>query len=704
MPQYKPEELDKLYQDSEECDRKVFAEMRSNILLVAGEHYAKEISKVATKLREQNRISDNAKLRLTQNHLHKVSRYYENQILSKAPGITIRPRNETEVQDKKSAALNLSVWQFAKERYKLKDKIRKWVSDYIRIGEVWAKIVWDPNKGDFIGYEQKVTDNGDPVVNEMGEMVADEERPKFSGDFVITTVPGYDLLRSRSAKSMDESPYLIHRYMSELKPLEVRYAGDPEKLKAIQETREKNSYVIFDQNTNNYQKDDKRVLVQEFFFKPCEAYPTGYFYFKVGSKILEEGELPFGVFPIMGKGFDEHSGTARATSIIKVGRPFQAEINRATSQTATHQITVGDDKLIYQAGTKLAPGALLPGVRGLTYQGQAPQILAGRDGGQFMPYIEKTIQGLYMAVMMDETLQEESQNSDPYALLFRSMKQQLKFATYAEKFGEFLQEFAETFLKLAKQYYPNEMMVAAVGRSEMVNMQEFRTTSPLCYSIDIEEQTDALDSQLGRQLTFNHILQYASNSLGKEDIGRFLKNMPFVNNKDDFEPLTINEDMTENDILALERGEQPEVNPYADNKYYVKRLGLRMSKPDFKMLDPMIQQNYQQLLQMHQQEESKKIKDLKDMESEMIPTGGALIKADMYIADKKDPSKTKRVEVPYQALDWLINILEKQGATQESFENMNQGLQADIARQFTGNMGGAQGGAPMVQDQAGPPI
>lgn len=703
MPKLNVDELDRLYQESEECDRKTFAEMRSNILLVAGDHYAKEINKSASKLREQNRINDNAKLRLTQNYLHKVSRYYENQILSKAPGVVVRPRNETEVQDKKSAEQNNNLWKFAKERYKLTDKIRTWVADYIRIGEVWVKLTWNPMKGEFLGYEQAVDPQGQLAVDEMGQPVENKEKPQFRGDFEWVTIPGYDLLRSKSAKTMDESPYFIYRYMAEKKPLEIRYADDEKKLKAIQgDGDSKQTYVIFDQNTNTYQKEDKRVLIQEFYFKPCEAYPLGYFYIKADKVVLEEGELPFGIFPIVGKGFDNHSGTARATSIIKVGRPFQSEINRATSQMATHQVTVGDDKLVYQSGTKLAPGALLPGVRGITYQGQSPQILPGRDGGQFMAYIEKVIQGLFSAVMMDEILMEEQQGQDPYALLFRSMKQQLKFATYGDKFGEFLQDVCSLFIALAKEYYDDEVLAAAIGREDMVNVAEFRTMVPQSFRVDIEEQSEAVDTQLGRQLTLNHVLQYASSALDKEDIGKFLKNMPFMNNKDNFEAFTIRDDMVENDILALERGELPEINPYADNKFYVKMLGLRMSKADFKMLSPEIQENYKMLMAAHQEEEARKLQELKAAESEFIPAGGALIKADMYVPSGPE-GKSKRVEIPYQALQWLVDMLEKQGLTQEALANMNQGLQAEIAQRFLGGMG-AGSGVPMMPGQGGPPL
>ncbi len=680
-------DLNQLYTDSEECDSQMFSEMRSNILLAAGEHYSKSSAKVYARLRDNNKISDNAKLRLTKNHIHKITRYYEQQILSKAPGVIVRPKNESELQDRKDAELNQAVWVDVKTRHKFKDKIRRWVKDFVDIGEVACKVYWDPNKGELIGYSPKMSDDGQTeVLDEKGAMVADEGRPIFQGDWGFESIPGYDLLRSRSAHTMSDSPYFIYRKMVDKKYLMGVYAGDKEKLKSIQDS-DKETYVIFDSNNQNYQKEDKRIMVRETYYRPCFDYPKGYFYIATEFGVLEEGELPEGIFPIIWKGFDEFSGTPRARSIIKVARPFQAEINRASSQLATHQVTVGDDKVIYQAGTKLQPGALLPGVRGITFQGAPPTILAGRDGSQFMGYIEQQIAEMYDAVMMEESMVDDNQNQDPYSNLFKSIKQQTRFGKYAEKFEEFLAEICELTLKLAKFYLPDNMLVGAVGRAEFINISEFRKTTPLAYQIVVEEQTDSADTQFGRQLTLNHLLQYAGTNLNREDVGKIMKNMPFVNNKEIFSDFTINYESVENDMLALERGEVPTVEMYADNKYYVDKLTHRTKQGDFKFLDETIQQNYHTLIAEHEQEIARKEQAIIDAKNEYIPVGGALIKCDMYVPNES--GKVARAEVPYQALDWLIKQLSTQGMSLEQLKSMNSGAQADISQMITQNQQGA---------------
>lgn len=702
MKRLEIEKLNQLYRDAENIDKEIFAEYRSNLLLVAGEHYTKNSNKYFARLRETNRLSETQKLRLTKNHVHKIVRHYENAILSKAPGITVLPANPMEMQDKKEAELNKSVWEYGKKHYRLQEKIRRWAGDFTGVGEVATKIFWDPTAGEFLGYRPKMmmTPDGTEVeeMNEDGSMVPDDSMPVFSGDFVFESIPAFNLIRDPSCKEMDDARWLGLRKMVPADDLKKMYAEEPEKLKYITGSRDK-TYIVFDSNQANYQKAEKEVLVKEIYFKPCMEYPEGYFYIFTDEGILEEGPLPFGIFPICWSAFDLYSTSPRGRSIVKVARPYQAEINRASSQLASHQITVGDDKILYQSGTRLARGALLPGVRGISYQGATPTILPGRDGSQFFGYIQNQISEMYQACMLEEINSQEQHNLDPYTLLFRSMSQQTKFRKYTERFERFLIDVAEKYLEMAKFYLPDDRVIAAVGKNEIVNLAEFRETTPLKFEISVEGKTDSADTVLGKQLTFNHLLQYVGKDLDKEDIGRLIKNMPFVNNEDSFSHLTVDHDNVENDMLALERGEQPFVSKNANNELYVKMFEHRMKQPDFRYLDPMIQQMYSQFLTMHQQEIARKQEEIMRAKNEFIPIGGAMIATDMYIENKEDPSKApKRARIPYQALDWLVKQLDVQGANQVQLEQMSQSNLAEIANQINPvpqGMGGLGGLPPM---------
>lgn len=689
-------ELNRIYDEAEQADKEVFAEQRNNLLLIAGEHYSKKNS-FQLRVRDDKNLNENQKLRLTKNHVHKIYRHYVNQILTFSPGVTVGPQRDTELQDQKLAELHKLVWEDAKERHRLKEKIRSWCENYIGIGACAVKLFFDPNAGYFQGYEptyqmspegEVFTDeqgNPMPEVDDQGQMQADKAKPVFSGDFVFENVFDFNRLVDAGAIEPGEAKCEIVRKMVPTTELKAKYSGDQVKLKFIHESKD-DAFIVFDSTKNSYERTKNQTLIREHYFRPCYDQPQGYFYISTQDGVLESGELPEGKYPLVSCGFDTHPTSRRARSIIKVARPFQAEINRASSSQATHQIQIGDDKIIYQSGTKLAPGSLLPGVRGITYQGAPPQVLAGRDGSQFLPYIQAQITEMYDVLMMEEeNMVKENGQLDPYAMLFKSFKQQKKYSVYGEKFNQFLVDLCELYLTLAKVYLTDEQVIAAIGKDEAVNLPEFRNTTKLCYQIKVEEQDETIETKLGKQLTMNHYLQYVGKQLRPEDIGKIMRAMPFGNVDEAFDDLTMNFDNVVNDMLALERGEYPEPKEYEDHPYIINKLTNRTKKGDFKLLSPQIQMLYQKKIQAHEALEAERQKQIIAAKNEYIPVGGALVACDMYVEGKDPTKESKRVRVPYQSLDWLVKQLETQGANQDQLEDMNQGALSQIAGHLLGN-------------------
>ena len=336
-------------------------------------------------------------------------------------------------------------------------------------------------------------------------------------------------------------------------------------------------------------------------------------------------------------------------------------------------------------------------MRGLTYQGTPPTVLPGRTGGQYYEYIDRQVAEMGSALMIDELGADKVSNLDPFTLLYRSMKEQSRFSFYTDKYGDFLVDLTSGALELAKHYLSDEDIQEAIGRDELVNVAEFRTSKPQYYSIMIEQADETLESRLGRQMTVTQILQYVGKQLSSDDIGRLIKNLPFGNWEDGFERLTINEDNAKNDFLALERGEMPPISKSDNSEFNLKSVATRMKKRDFGLLPPQVQQLYAQYEQVHLQKQAQEQQALKAAQSELIPTGGAMVAADMYVPTE-DPSKApKRVRLPYEAVDWLVNMLQRQGKTQEKMETMNQAQLAQIAQMI------GQGGGQLNGPQSLPP-
>ena len=121
MKKHSVSELNQLYDDAEAADREVFAEMRSNVMLLAGDHYSKKDRDHLIR-DKSTRGGDSVKLRLVKNHVHKVVRHYAANILAYAPGVVCAPQNEADLQDQKDAELNQSVWNQHKTDYRIKER------------------------------------------------------------------------------------------------------------------------------------------------------------------------------------------------------------------------------------------------------------------------------------------------------------------------------------------------------------------------------------------------------------------------------------------------------------------------------------------------------------------------------------------------------------------------------------------------------
>lgn len=695
-------ELNDLYRRAESLDREVFAEMRSNILLVAGDHYQKRADRYFSQIRDNRDLSDFQKLRLTKNHTQKITRHYETHILNYASGVTLKPQRDGEMQDQKAAEICQSVWQDARHRWRLDEHDIETVADYVRIGEVCTKIWWNPDLGKVKGYEPLTDEFGDVLVDEFGQPLPDETKPVMEGGFEFQRLFPFNLLRDPTAKNFRESKFIIYRQLVDMKQAKRRYKDDPEKLKLLTDDKGED-FIIFDAQKGGYDRATAQVMFKEFYWKPCEKYPNGYYQVTTSAGVLEEGELPFGIWPFVWQGFDEHATSARARSIVKQIRPYQAEINRAASAMAMHQITIGDDKVLYQSGTKLAPGALLPGVRGISYQGAEPKILAGRDGAQFVSYIDMKIKELYSVVDLFEIGEEKEAQFDPLSLLYRSSKQRQKFHYHTKKFERFKQDECELFLQLAREYYDDDMVVTAAGRNEIVNIAEFKNTTPLNYLVVVEPQDDTLETKFGRQVSMMHLLQYAGKNLGRDDIGMVMRNMPFANTEETFGEFTIDYDNSKNIMLALERGEMPDVNEEDNPQYMIKKLTHRIKQPDFKFLHPQIQQMYFQVRQQYHQLFAVQMQKAQQAKNEYIPQDGPLIACDMYVENKEDPGKApKRARIPQSALNWLVKQLEFQAGSLGKLEAMNGADQAAIAGLLQQN--GQPPGTPAGMGMGMPPV
>lgn len=679
--------LNELYFDGDSCDQQIFAEMRSNILLVAGEHYQRRQSWFYKRIRDSRELSHEQKMRLTKNHIQKISKTFANNILSANPGVGFSPAQEGDLQQQKLCDLHHDLWRYAYERYNIDDLMDDWCDEFIQTGEAIVKIFYDSGAGPIIGHQPQVGEDGQPALDEVGEPIMDLNQPIFQGEMVFEEVYGFNLLRPSECKDIRKAEWLCIRKMVNKKDLEGKFT-DPEVQRFIVASADE-TYIVFDGAQAGYKRAKNQCMVREYYFRPSAQYPKGYYYITTKEGILAEGELPGGIFPIVMMPLEKVPTTARGRSPVRIMRPYQAEINRSASKMAEHQVTLGDDKILVQNGTKISAGVALPGIRSLNYTGMTPTILAGRDGSQYLNYMISQIKELYEVMNVAEDSAEMPGQLDPYTLLFRSAKQKRKFQRNIKRFSKFLIQVCKTYLELAKFHMGDEELIDALGKREQVNIVELRNSQMKNFKMKIEDQSDDVETKLGKQLVLNHVMQYVGPQMKPEDIGKLMRAMPYADVDESFDDFTLDFDTVTNEILALDRGEQPAVNQYDNHEYAGKRLLKRMRQPDFKTLSPQIQQNYQGKLQVHQQIDAFQKMQIQRAEQGFIPTGGYLVVCDFYVQDTSDPTgnKTRRARLPYQAVEWLVKQLEVQGQGQDQLHGMDQSLQAMYANSMTNSPG-----------------
>lgn len=694
------EDLNQIYEQTTTAAKELFAEQRSNALLVAGVHYSSKTSASWSRLRELGNVSSDQKLRLTKNHIQKITKAYINNLVSTSPSVKVIPRDEKSNQSRKSAELNNSVWQYAYDTQEIPMKVLNWASDYVEIGEVAVKVFWHPQKGEIVSYNQAVGADGQPQFDENGQ--PKQGSPNYSGELAIEHILATNLGMDINCTSFDESPWIWVRKMMPYEKVKELVGNDPDKLKMIAEDK-KDPTMVFDPAVAEYTTVKGQVLIIEYYFRPCAQYPQGYYFITTKQGILFEGELPFGIFPIEYVGFDRIQANPRHRSIIKQLRPYQLEINRTASKIAEHQIT-SDDKLLIQNGTKLGSGSHLAGIRVLNYSGNKPEFLEGRSGAQYVDYMQAQITEMYQVAGVSEDMEyKEPKGNEPMGLLFRSVKDQKKFSMYAEKFEHFLKRVCKLYLKLAKEYFDEETLVPMVGKSEFVNIAEFKNTRDIDTNIKVVPMTDDINTMFGKWMSINHMIQFSSTQLGKEDIARIARNLPFGNFEESFKDLTLDYDLADNFILAIDRGEQPQPGLNDNKEYMAKRLSNRMRQPDFPMLPPEIQQYYQMALNQYQQMLAQDKAELQRAESGFIPTTGPLIRTDLKaeVPNASGGMKTVSKSFPIDALAWLEKQMQAQGASVETLMQLSEEQKAQIAAKFNGM--NPQAGLPQVPTSGGSP-
>jgi uncharacterized protein YfkK (UPF0435 family) len=660
--------LNEEFEKSATTYHSINCEKRTNLNLYLGHHFLKTSDELNRRLEKQG-MDKSTRIRVTKNHIFKICEYIKNSIISGGSDFDIFPANESELQDQKAAEMHRAVLSKWKYDNNFKALVRELAGDFSIDGEVAVKTFFNPMAGEVVGYDEGIGEDGKPF-----------KKPIKTGDVEVERIFAWDLIFPENAKSAEQAPWLGYQKMM---PTEKLKEIVPEELKKKIGDSSDKTFEIFDPTTGGYNHRKGMTLVREKYIKPCEKYPTGHFYIFNEDTIIFEGPLPEGhPFPIKVKGFTEVPTSPRCVSIIRQLRPLQVNINYNASQQIITKMTVGQDKLIMLGGADLQYSGSHRGVEKFkTNSLQSPTILPGRSGSQFVDQMVADIAEMYQIANVPELGEDKSSQMDAQTALFRSIKDKQRFSIYTEKFIEFIQCIVQDVLTIKKMYMRPEEIVNVVGRTERINVPEFKSSENIGYQIRVNEVDENEAKILGKHIELTAMLQYGGQAMTPEQVALIGRNMPFLNKEEIFQEALIDYETYKNIILSLDRGEQVPVMPYDNADYLLPKITTRMRKADYRYLDPAIQQNYEMFIQELQNVKAQQLMQLRAQQSQFIPTTGAMVPIQIYreVPKADGGMKYERVQVPYDSLQDLVNKLEQQGVVLDPVQRMEQSTQANIA-------------------------
>ena len=671
--------LKDLVKESYDADERTFREMRSAIRMFAGDHFSKTANTSSSDSgREFARLSKTSgvnRIRIVKNHFPRIADVYVNQIMESVPDVEVTGINGADIKASRLARLNNQVLSADKRKSKkYKQKLREKALNFVVTGEIALKHYWDENT----------------------EWVKEEE------------ILPFDLLRAPGTTKVEDSPWLIHRNIYSVEDLKRMFGADWVKRNAMMEgdgitfsgETPEPAHTVFDVQQREFQKM-RGLEIREFYLRPNAKYPNGYYIFFSDTGIIQEGELPGGIFPITAARCLITPSVSRGHTPFKTVYQMQQEINRAAGQDASNNIHFGDDKLFSGAHANIQVGRSLQGMSHIKV-GQygakiadAFQVVPGTGIPKNLDYISQQIREMDYQLNI-ESMMESKQvqgSGDISFVLYSSIKDKNRFSFVAQSFEEFLKEAAETKLRLFRHYLLEDDLIHEGNREDSIIIEDFKQTDESDYSIEVKARNNTPDELLGRHIQVNNVLQYAGNALKPEDLGPLLKESLLGNSKALISHFSAGQDAVEQNIILLEKGVLPKFSKTEDFTYKAKQITQRMNRPDYLELHPDVQKVFEDFLEICHQMIAKQNQERMKMEKGMIPTTGGLVNTDIFrmVPGAKGRPVERRIKLPSHALEWLIEALQSQGtfaASMEGMSPMSQGRVGDL-------MGGNQPGPGM---------
>lgn len=440
------------------------------------------------------------------------------------PEINILPATNDE-RDKQSAKVSKKIYQSVKNKLGIDSKVNQAIKWSEVCGTVFYKIVWGSSIGQVVGQD------------EIGQ-------PIKSGEIEFSVVSPFEIYPdSPVCESLDECQSLIHAKAYTVKQIKSMYGIDVKGERVNTYSLDNVSVGIGGLGFNGTVpkiiecvKNDSAIVIERYV-RPNSEYPNGRLTIIAGEQLVYDDELPFMVgkdrqrdFPFVRQTSIEEPGCFWGTSVIErlipVQRAFNAVKNRKhefINRLSLGVLSVEDGSVDLD---NLEDEGLCPG-----------KVLVYRQGSNQPKYLESESLPSGLSDEENSLLDEFNKISGVNDLLSTGSisssisgtalellisQDETRLNASVESIKVATRDIADKILKLYKQFAVFPRLARIIRENGQIEMFYFSSSDVSSDDIEIENQTDSLQTLSQRREMIFSLLE---NGILKDKDGQLSNRM-----------------------------------------------------------------------------------------------------------------------------------------------------------------------------------
>lgn len=440
------------------------------------------------------------------------------------PEINILPATNDE-RDKQSAKVSKKIYQSVKNKLGIDSKVNQAIKWSEVCGTVFYKIVWNSSIGQVVGQD------------EIGQSIK-------SGEIEFSVVSPFEIYPdSPVCESLDECQSLIHAKAYTVKQIKSMYGIDVKGERVNTYSLDNVSVGIGGLGFNGTVpkiiecvKNDSAIVIERYV-RPNSEYPNGRLTIIAGEQLVYDDELPFMVgkdrqrdFPFVRQTSIEEPGCFWGTSVIErlipVQRAFNAVKNRKhefINRLSLGVLSVEDGSVDLD---NLEDEGLCPG-----------KVLVYRQGSNQPKYLESESLPSGLSDEENSLLDEFNKISGVNDLLSTGSisssisgtalellisQDETRLNASVESIKVATRDIADKILKLYKQFAVFPRLARIIGENGQIEMFYFSSSDVSSDDIEIENQTDSLQTLSQRREMIFSLLE---NGILKDKDGQLSNRM-----------------------------------------------------------------------------------------------------------------------------------------------------------------------------------